>query len=538
MVPRLRALTAAAVLAGSFPAARAAGPADPAAARWDRLDAYIRQEMPAWSLPGLALAVVEGYRVVFARTYGVKQAGRPEPFALTTVMPIGSTTKAMTAALVGMLVDEGRLAWDDPVVKHLPSFQLADPWVTREITVRDLLSHRVGVGGALLPAVTTFDREEVLRRFRFLQPYAPFRAQYDYSNVMYTAAGQVVAAIEGKRWEQVLADRLLKPLGMTSAHPTVDSLWDPAHVAPCFCCDLAGRMVGLEHTRPGADIAMPHLVADGKAQVIPWRRYLNIGPAGGELAASVRDMVPWVRLQLGKGRLEGRQLFSETVFQEMHTAQNPIPPASRPSYLRNASGVNFMAYGLGWRLNDYRGHALSVHTGNVYGFMATVGLLHDQKVGVVVLANADRSGLGPALVMHVFDAVLGPPERDWSREVRERYQAEEEEERTQEKTLEASRQTGTRPALPLARYAGRYEERAYGEVEVTPEGDGLVLRIPGAQVADLAHWHHDVFRMRLRGPMAYPRFATFVIDGAGEPSELRIEGMGTFRRRRIKEDAP
>jgi CubicO group peptidase (beta-lactamase class C family) len=507
----------------------AASSAADAAGPWLRLHEYIAAEMPRWSLPGLGIAVVKDDRVVFARAYGVRQAGRSEPFSLTTVMPIGSTTKAMTAALAGMLVSEGRLRWDDRVVEHLPWFQLRDPWVTREVTVRDLLSHRVGIGGALLPAVTSLDGREVLRRFRFLEPWAPFRAQYDYSNVMYAAAGEVIAAIEKKPWEDVLTDRLLKPLRMDTARPRIDALWDAADVAPCFCCDLAARPVGLERARPGVDLAMPHLVRGGKVDVIPWRRYGNVGPAGGELAASVQDLVPWVRFQLGQGRFEGRPLLSGAEFEEMHTPQNPIPAASWPGYLRQARGVNFMAYGLGWRLNDYGGHRLSVHTGNVYGFMATVGLLPAERLGVVVLANADRSGLAPALVMRAFDMALGAPDRDWSAEVRARYDAEENEDAARERALERSRMAGTRPTLPLARYTGAFEEPAYGTIAIALEGDALVLRVPGAQVADLAHWHHDVFRMRLRGPMAYPRFATFVLDAAGAPSELRIEGMGTFQ---------
>jgi hypothetical protein len=275
---------------------------------------------------------------------------------------------------------------------------------------------------------------------------------------------------------------------------------------------------------------MPHLPVDGRMQVIPWRRYLNIGPAGGELAMSLVDMTQWVRLLVGRGQKAGRRLFSEASFREMHSPQTPIPFESRPTYLRGAPGVTFMAYGLGWRLNDYRGRLVSAHTGNVYGFMATVGLLHDPAVGVVVLANADRTGLAPALVMRAFDLALDAPERDWSGEALARYDTEAEEERAAEAKLQSTRQPGTQPALPLARYAGTFEEEAYGRVTIADEGGRLVLRFPGAQAADLEHWHHEVFRMKLRGPAAYPRFATWEIDAQGTPSRLRVEGIGTFVR--------
>lgn len=512
--------------------ADAASPARRSRPDWLRLDDSIRREMSAWAVPGLSLAVVEGDEVVFLRAYGAREAGKPQAMDPETVLPIGSTTKSMTAALVGMLVDEGKLGWDDPVTRHLPWFQLSDPWVTRHVTIRDLLAHRVGVGGVLLPAVTSFDRDEVLRRFRFLEPYAPFRSRYDYSNVMVTAAGQVAAAVLGTSWEQALRQHLLDPIGMTGYRLTVDELWAPADVAPCFCCDLQDRKVGLEQARPGQNLAMPHLPAETGPLVIPYRRYSNIGPAGGELAASIRDMARWVRLVVGEGQLEGKRLLGLETFREMHRPQMPMPETSWPTFLRDEPDVHFMAYGLGWRLNDYRSRAVSMHTGNVYGFMATVALLRGEGVGVAVLANSDRTGLAPALVYSVFDAYLGGPDRDWSRRIRERYRTDEAEERTAEESLRAGRQAGTRPPLPLSSYAGSYVDPAYGEVTLAPEGERLSLRFPGAQAADLDHWHHDVFRMSLRGPKAYPRFVRFFIDGGGEVARMDVEGMGRFSRRR------
>ncbi len=510
----------------------AASPARRLRPDWVRLEGSVRREMSAWAVPGLSLAVVEGGEVAFLRAYGVRESGKPQAVEPETVFPIGSTTKAMTAALVGMLVDEGKLGWDDPVTRHLTWFQLSDPWVTRHVTIRDLLAHRVGVGGALLPAVTSFDRDEVLHRLRFLEPYAPFRSRYDYSNVMVTAAGQVAAALLGTSWENALRQRLLDPVGMTGYRLTVDELWAPENVAPCFCCDLKDRKVGLEQARPGQNLAMPHLPSEKGPLVIPYRRYANIGPAGGELAASIRDMARWVGLVVGEGHFAGKRLLSLETFREMHRPQMPMPEASWPTFLRDEPDVHFMAYGLGWRLNDYRGRAVSMHTGNVYGFMATVAVLRGEGVGVAVLANSDRTGLAPALVYTVFDAYLGGPDRDWSRRIRERYRSEEAEERSLEERLSAGRQAGTHPPLPLSSYAGSYTDQAFGDITLAAEGERLTLRFPGAQAADLDHWHHDVFRMSLRGPKAYPRFVRFLIDGAGEVARMDVEGVGRFSRRR------
>jgi CubicO group peptidase (beta-lactamase class C family) len=507
----------------------ASGP-DEIGPQWRALDAAIRKGMTEWEVPGLSIAVIKGDQVVFMHAYGVKELGKPDLVDVDTVMAIGSTTKAMTATLIGMLVDEGRVGWDDPVAKHLPWFQLYDPWVTREVRLRDLLAHRVGVGGAFLPASTTLERREMLRRLRYLEPYASFRTRYDYSNVMYTAAGEVAAEITGKTWEDLLQARLLGPLGIKSAHPTVDTLWPTGTVAACFCCDLAGRTVGLQVARPGTNLAMPHMKKSERMQVIPWRHYANIGPAGGELAMSIRDMAQWVRFLVGKGVMDGKRLLSEKVFAEMHTPQNIIPNQEAPLFLRKESDVHSVSYGLGWRLNNYRGHRMSTHTGGVYGFMATVGLLPDDGVGVVVLANAERAGLAPALVLTVFDQQLGGPDRDWSRRVLAKQADEDRKAVETEERLLKDRRTGTSPPHPLETYAGTYSNPAYGEARIEQTPAGLLLQFPGAQKADLTHWHYDLFRLSLRGPMAYPRFATFRTGSDGKVASLKIEGIGEFTR--------
>jgi CubicO group peptidase (beta-lactamase class C family) len=520
------------VLAALLSAVAAAGPRPNGdEARWSDLDGAIRKGMSEWDVPGLAIAVIEGDTVAFMRAYGVKEAGKPQPVDLDTVMAIGSTTKAMTAALVGMLVDDGVLAWDDPVTKHLPWFQLFDPWVTREVRLRDALTHRVGAGGGLLPAATALERREMLRRLRFLEPYAPFRARYEYNNVMFTVAGEAAADAAGMTWEELLQARLLKPLGMKSVHPTVDSLWPDGTFAACFCCDLPGRTVGIQDARPGANLVMPHFKKNGRMQPIPWRRYASIGPAGGELAASIRDMAQWVRFLVGKGKVDGKRLLSEKAFAEMHRPQNLIPAQEAPLFIRDESDVHWTAYGLGWRLNDYRGRRMSTHTGNVYGFMAAVGLLPEDGLGVVVLANAERTGLAPALILTAFDQHLEEPDRDWSARTLAKYAAEARKSDQAEERILKDRRTGTNPPFPLETYAGAYLSAAYGEVRIDATPTGLVFRIPGAQEADLLHWHHDLFRLSLRGPMAYPRFATFRTGPNGRVASLNIEGIGAFSRR-------
>jgi len=498
--------------------------------RLQGLDSYIEQAMLAWKVPGLAIAVIKEDSVVFMKGYGVREVGKSALVNEHTLFAIGSTTKAMTAAAVGMLVDEGKLNWDDPVTKHITWFQLLDPWVTRELTIRDLLCHRVGVGGASLPAYTTFDRNEVLRRFRYIKPYAPFRAAYDYNNVMLTLAGQIVAAVSGMSWDEFVQERIFKPLGMTESYTNIDPLWDTASVAPCFCCDLPGRTVGIENARNGANLAMPHMPVEDGIRTIPWRKYDNIGPAGGELTSNIVDMAKWVQLQVGKGVYKGQRILSAAAIEQMHSPQMIIPSANAPIFLKQESGVHFLAYGLGWRMNDYHGWKMIWHTGGVYGFLALVGLLPEENVGLVILSNFETSKLPLVLMMRIFDAYIRGPDRDWSKQVLAKERAHREEQRAAESRLQAARVKGTKPALPLSQYAGRYIDDAYGTVTVTEEKGALVLRFPGAATGDIKHWHYDLFRLELRAPVAYPMFVTFQLDEAGKVTEMRIEGLADFSR--------
>jgi len=494
------------------------------------LDGYIVSAMETWKLPGLAIAVVKDDSPIFLKAYGVREIGKSQPVDEHTVFAIGSTTKAMTAAAVGLLVDEKKLNWDDPVTKYLPWFQLPDPWATREVTIRDLLCHRVGVGNALLPAVTGLDREEMLRRFGYVKPYLPFRYRYEYNNCMYALAGEVVAAVSGMSWEEFVQTRILKPLGMTETHPSVDTLWDRANLAPCFCSDLPGRTVGFEAARAGANVAMPHWPVEGGMKVIPWRKYAAVGPAGGELSSNIVDMSKWLQLQVGKGVYKGNRLLSEAVFNEMHTPQTVIPSEMWPFFLKDEPDVHFLAYGFGWRLNDYRGRLMSWHTGGYYGFFTIVALLPELRAGVVILTNAHFSGVVPAVLMRLFDSFLGSPKRDWSAQILARKRASDDKAKAEESELEKARIKGTQAPLPLKSYAGNYFDNAYGRVTIAAENGSLVLRFPGGATGDLKHWHYDLFRLYLRAPDPAPMFVTFSLDAGGKVRGMSLEGVADFER--------
>ncbi len=487
------------------------------------LDAYIRRGMADWQVPGLAIAIVKDDSVVFLKGYGVREVGKDAPVDEQTIFALSSNTKAFTAAAVGLLVDEGKVSWDDPVIKHLPWFQLPDPWVTREVTLRDLLSHRVaddiGSWAGVLWAYTSFGRDEVLRRLRYLEPgKRRFRSRFVYCNECYLTAGEVVAVVSGMSYEDFVTSRILHPLGMTSATTTVHDLWDAAHLAPCLWCELHDRPVGFENARI-ENIVMPHVPGEGGPRPIAWRVVDNSAPAGS-INASVEDAAKWVRFQLGKGVYEGERLVSAAVVDEMHKGHIIRPPAG---WSRGGPGFgDFWAAGFGWFLTEYRGRKTVMHGGGIIGFGSFIAMMPEEHLGVVVLTNSRANLLPWALPFRVFDAYLGAPERDWSGELLSNQDAWLERREAQEQEIAAARVQGTTPSLPPGSYVGTYTHRAFGELTVTEERGTLVLRFPGARAGGLEHWHHDVYRVNWRDPPHSLDFLTFALDPAGRVEELRI----------------
>jgi CubicO group peptidase (beta-lactamase class C family) len=467
------------------------------------LDAYIEQAMKQWEVPGLALAVVKDDSVIYAKGYGVRELGRPEPVTPHTLFAIGSTTKAFTSALMGMLVDEKKVSFDDPVTKYLPWFQMYDPYVTREMTLRDLMTHRSGLSrGDLLWYGTTRTRDEVVHQIRYLAPSWSFRSHFGYQNIMFLTAGQVEAAVSGESWDALVHQRILDPLGMTSTVTSVKDL--PA----------------------GGDVATPHARIDQHVVPIHWRNIDDIGPAGS-INSNVLDMARWVRMQLDTGVYQGHALVSARSLAVMHSPQMVVPLDERTQKLHPTE--HFSMYGLGWFLLDYRGHEMVHHGGNIDGFSAEVALLPEEHLGVVILTNMNGTALRDALPFRIFDMFLGPPLTDWSSKYFDAWKLQQAKADSTRAAVEAARVPDTHPSLQLARYAGTYRDTLYGDVTVRLENGHLVLQSDTSS-ADLEHWNYDTFRAVWRDPMRGKQFATFELDARANPSRLKLEDLATFLR--------
>jgi len=498
----------------------------------DDLAAYVEVARQQWEVPGLAVTIVKDDRVVMARGFGVREIGRPERVDDHTIFALSSMGKAFAAAAVASVVDQGAVGWDDEIVNHLPWFQLPDSWVTRQVTVRDLLAHRSGMGDEIWGA-TCAPRDVMMRRARHMNMASGFRVDYNYSNVGITVAGEAAAAAAGVDWHTLIRERILAPLRMTSSTTDLASLWRKGDVAPCYLCAL-DHPVGIEQSLHG-NIVMPHVWRDGQVRPIPWRTVDNIAPAGS-INSNAMDMAQWLRLQLGDGTLDGRRILSEDALREMHTPQNVIRPAQLPvgATLAEAEDrFHFWAYGLGWRLNDYRGRKMVWHTGGITGFSSIMALLPDTGLGVSVLTNSWRSSpelLVYAIVLRVFDAYLGVEPEDWSSELLARSEEQRLERERAMENLAASMTKGTSPTLPLPAYTGSYHHPAHDELVVEARDDGLMLRFASGLVGVLEHWQYDTFGAALQGPGGYVFPAIFELDANHRVEALLLQGFAEYRR--------
>jgi len=493
---RLAALTLALLL---LPSLAAAQQVDVAA-----LDAYFAKAQADWPVPGVSVAIVKDGRVVLEKGYGVLDVRGGEPVDEHTLYAIASNSKAFTAAALAQQVDAGRLSWDDRVLDHLPWFRLYDDYVTQEMRIRDLLSHRSGLGtysGDLLWYGTPYSAEEVVRRARFLPPAFSFRDGYGYSNLMFIAAGEVLRAVTGEDWHDYVEDAFFAPLGMSRSVTSTS--------------DLAGM----------ENVATPHKYVAGETRPIEWYNWDAMGAAGG-IISSVHDMAQWMRAQLAGGAIAGTggRLFSEARQVEMWTVLNPR--AVTPGYRRMYPSTNFRGYGMGWSLNDYRGRMVASHGGGYDGMYSQVALVPEEGLGIVVLTNA-MTGIAPALVYRVLDAYLGGEPRDWSGEAIPGWKASREAFEARYRAPEEARIPGTSPSLAPEGYAGTYGGPMYGDATVSVENGGLVLRIlPNPDlVADLEHLHHDTFIIRWRKELAWfdQGTAVFVLDEFGTAAEMKLD---------------
>lgn len=465
-------------------------------------------------VPGMAIAIVENDKETFVRGFGVRKLGSPEKVDRYTLFPNGSTGKAFTTADLAILVDEGKLKWDDKVTDKLPGFQMYDPWVTREMTVRDLLVHHSGLGlgegDLMFVPRTNLTRAESVHRIRFLKPATSFRSGYAYDNVLYMVAGQMIQSITGETWEKFTRDHLLKPAGLL--HSTTD-----------------------EDTRfSTADRAYPHARMNGGLRGVGDQEVLNerdeLGrngaPAGG-MTVSANDFARWLRIQLDGGKIPGsdKHLFSTAQRDMMWTPVTIMPIGHAPPPL-DATTPNFNLYALGWDVRDYRGVKILEHGGAVFGFQTMVVLIPSKNVGFSIEINSEDGEIILGLAYELLDHYLGAPFQDWPAKF---IAFKQKKIAAGLKAYHSAQAKPARvgPSLPLASYVGTYHDAWYGNIEVSMHDGKLMIDFKSTprMSGTLEHWQYNTFKTDLTDKSIEPAYVTFNLDANGKIERVTMKAV-------------
>jgi len=469
-------------------------------------DAYVARVLQTFKVPGASVAIVKDGRVVIARGYGVRKLGLPAPVTSRTRFGIASNTKLFTATALGILVDEGKIEWDTPVVRYLPDFAMYDPWVTREITVRDLLVHRSGLGlgaGDLLwwPA-STYDRKEIVHRLRYIKPATSFRSAYAYDNVLYQVAGELIEAVSGQTWEQFMSSRVLAKVGMTESNVS--------HA------DMSGP-----------DVAATHAEVDGTVRPIAPFTGESTNPAGG-INSTAEDMAKWMIVQLDSGRLgDGSRLYPAATTRQLWRIVTPLVASTPPAELAWTS-ANFRGYALGVNVTEYQGRKMLTHTGGLPGYVSQVTMIPELRLGVAVLTNQESGSAFQSITLRALDAYLGVPAHDYPAIFSKMDEAALARARRIESEATAKRDSTSGPSLPLASYAGRYADAWYGDITIAQENGGLVMRFSHTPslVGDLVHWQHDSFVARWRDrELRADSYVTFALNPDGTIDHATMQAV-------------
>jgi len=472
------------------------------------LGAEIEQMIGDWGVPGAAVVVIQDDEITFAQGFGVREIGGGDPVDEHTIFAVGSTSKAFTAASIAMLVDEGKVSWDDPIGDHVPIFQLSDPYITRDLRVRDLMAHNSGLmRGDRLWYASGRSREEVLEQVRHQPVTFPLRSTFQYNNTTWIAAGEVIENASGMSWDDFVASRIFRPLGMTRSTTSVEGL------------------------KRLDNVATPHNPSlDGEVKAIPYRNIDNAGPAGS-INSSALQMAQWIRLQLGRGEFEGERLISEEAIGETHTSQMLI--RKEGTWALTWPESDFLTYGLGWFLSSYRDVTMISHGGNIDGMTAYVGFVPRRGYGMVILSNlSSANGFSSALAHRIIDRMEGGEGLPWHENMLKVFNGFMDQQRAAAREVEESRAEGTSTTLPIAEYAGTYANDMYGEIAVTEDGGVLSASFGAGYEGSLEHWHYDTFRVSWGGGAEPREFLRFEIGTDGKVAILHaeIEGSIAFRR--------
>lgn len=470
-------------------------------------DQYAAKARVDWKIPGMAIGIVQDGKLIFARGFGVKTLGGKDPVTKNTIFQIGSTSKAFTATLAAMMVDEGKFKWDDKIIDHLADFRMYDPWVTREFQVVDLMSQRSGMPAYAADAlyILGFDRSYIKRAIRHIKPVASFRSQYAYQNGLWLVASDLIEKYTGKTWEQTLQERLFTPLGMSDSSADKQSF-------------LNAKDVSSLHASEGDKI----ITLPKNWEFIDWS--YTAGPAGA-INSNIVDMAKWLSFQINNGKVNEQQLVSPFNMQVVHSPKTIVNLAS--DVHKN------IFYCLGWLYMEHSPFPVIWHNGGTT-MKTMVAYVPEQKIGIVILSNYVTQ-LPELLAFRFFDQYEGKPAKDLSAEAL----AELERMKKEEKTRKPMPPKNPLPAMPLEKYAGDFYNDIYDKINISIVHGKLTMTM-GPKKVKMAfhHWDKDIFAVQWLGdsPGAESGFAAFQVDPQGKVAGVTLDflnqddELGVFKR--------
>jgi CubicO group peptidase (beta-lactamase class C family) len=467
----------------------------------ERFDAYIQNAMQLWKTPGLSVVVVKDNAVVFKKAYGVKDISTHEPFNTSTLSICASTTKAMTAVCMGMLVDAGKIKWTDKVSDVYPEFKLYDDYASSEITIKDLFTHNTGLGNADMLWVFDYSIDTIIHQMRYIQPAYSFRSSFGYQNLMYMVAGEVIHKVSGKPWDQFIKDSLFIPLEMDHTYPNyTQSLAENNHITTHY------------------------MYEDSVIETIPFIDSKTVDAAGGVWSCA-DDINKWMMCMLDSTKLNGKRLLKPETYAELFKPQ-AIVTTDEFYPTQQLTKPHWTTYGLGWFQEDYKGKMIEFHTGSLDGAVAIIGLIPDENFGVYIFANMDHTEIRHALMYKAMDLfVLNDDSNDWSKDLYKLYTGLAAKNKKEEKETEAKRVLNTKLSLELKNYTGNYSNEIYGDAEVVLQGDSLVLKLPNNINVDLSHWNYDTFQGKFEHKWYGKNMVQFSLNEEGKVKDFTFSGI-------------
>ncbi len=464
----------------------------------DILDKYYQKALEEWHIPGMAVAITDGEKILFSKGYGYANIDKKKKVDGNTLFAVASNSKAFTATAIAQLIEQKKLNWNDKAIKHLPYYKLYNDYTTQNETIEDLLCHRNGLetfSGDLLWYGTTKNAEEIIAAQHYLKPTSAFRTRFGYSNISFLAAGKILEKATDTTWSTYISTHFLKPLKMNRTLTSTNQI---------------------KNTK---NVATPYFYEDGKHYEIAWLNWDNIAPAGA-LISSVNDYAKWLQLNLNKGTLNGKKYFSKASFNQLTTPHINFPVR------KNNEKTHFKGYGLGWSLQDYQGYKVIGHSGGYDGMISKSAFVPEKNLGIIIVTNS-LSWAPSALVNKSFDVLLANivDGKDWS----SYYLSfkEKQNKSAKEKLQKTEKERGKfKNQLPNSEYIGTYTDKMYGDVIVSETNGKLQFEMVATPIfkANLKHWNHTIFTFRFdKNLVSLPQGKLwFDLDQNGKTEKLHI----------------